>query len=100
MSFVYDIADLYKCELTVPLAFEMAKANPEHLERAVRYRMRDMFRESRLLERIIPDIRRALGEPKEDEPSALDNDPALPGELWTPSAEQKEARASDEQWGN
>ena len=102
LSFVYDIADLYKCDLTVPLAFQIAQENPEHLERAVRYRMRDAFRETRLMQRIIPDIRKVLGVSKEEETiSPLDDDPALPGELWTPEAEkQAEPLPGDEQWGN
>ncbi|HEX8237994.1 MAG TPA: type I-E CRISPR-associated endonuclease Cas1e [Abditibacteriaceae bacterium] len=101
LSFVYDIADLYKSELTIPLAFEMAAQNPPQLERAVRYRMRDVFRDSNLLQRIIPDIRKVLGEPKEEETSPLDLDPALPTDLWTPEPEvEPEARPGDEQWGN
>lgn len=107
LSFVYDIADLYKCELTIPLAFRVASENPEHLERTVRHRMRDGFRDSRLLQRIIPDIHKVLGTSAEpEEPTALDEDPALPTDLWTPSVEA-EARAAklqpqpgDESWGN
>lgn len=100
LSFVYDIADLYKSDLTIPLAFEIAKENPPHLERAVRYRMRDAFRETKLLQRIIPDIQKVLGMPKEDdEVSPLDDDPALPTELWTPEAERP-AQSGDEFWGN
>lgn len=102
LSFVYDIADLYKCDLTIPLAFEIAKENPPQLERTVRYRMRDVFRETKLLQRIIPDIRKVLGLSKEEEiASPLDDDPALPGELWTPDAEKEpESRPGDEQWSN
>jgi CRISPR-associated protein Cas1 len=100
LSFVYDIADLYKSELTIPLAFAVAKENPAQLERAVRYRMRDAFRETRLLQRIIPDIQKVLGMPKEDdELSPLDEDPALPTDLWTPEAERS-VQPGDEFWGN
>ena len=28
-SFVYDVADLYKAEITIPIAFEMAAKRPE-----------------------------------------------------------------------
>ena len=34
--FVYDVADFYKTELTVPLAFRLAVAEPHQLERQVR----------------------------------------------------------------
>ncbi|MBI2843428.1 MAG: type I-E CRISPR-associated endonuclease Cas1 [Armatimonadetes bacterium] len=89
LSFVYDIADLYKVDLTIPLAFKTAADPPPKLEREVRLACRDMFRESKLVERIIPDIRLALGEPEDvDEPSIFDTDEALPADLWTPSSEQ------------
>lgn len=89
LSFVYDVADLYKVEVTIPVAFRIAGENPPNLERAVRLRCRDMFRETKLLQRIVPDIQRALNvkeDPTED--FAPDEDPALPTELWTPESEQ------------
>jgi CRISPR-associated protein Cas1 len=101
LSFVYDIADLYKCELTIPLAFELAAAGTPNLERAVRHRCRDIFRDHKLLQRIIPDIQKCLSTPLaiQEEVSPLDDDPALPTDLWTPAPEV-EARAADAQWGN
>ena len=87
LSFVYDIADLYKAEVTIPVAFQVAAAAAADLEREVRLRLRDTFRESRLLSRIIPDIRRALGDQPEEE-FVPDEDPALPTDLWTPSWEE------------
>ncbi|WP_349364103.1 MAG: type I-E CRISPR-associated endonuclease Cas1e [Roseitalea porphyridii] len=61
LSFVYDIADLYKLESVVPEAFRVAgEAAKGRLEmspdRAVRLACRDSFRRTRLLDRIIPDI--------------------------------------------
>jgi CRISPR-associated protein Cas1 len=87
LSFVYDIADLYKVELTIPLAFRMAAGDSKELERQVRLQCRDVFRESRLIQRIIPDIRQALGDSAEDAEFIPDEDPALPTDLWTPTAE-------------
>ena len=87
LSFVYDIADLYKVELTIPLAFRTAAENPQDLERHVRLQCRDVFRESRLIQRIIPDIRHALGDAGGEDAFVPDEDPALPTELWTPTAE-------------
>jgi CRISPR-associated protein Cas1 len=88
LSFVYDIADLYKVQMTVPLAFELAAANATDIEREARLRCRDAFREKRLLKRIVPDIARALGEREEEEAEELEDrlaaDPALPTELWEP----------------
>lgn len=100
LSFVYDIADLHKAELTIPLAFQAAAAEgsapPEStsggLERQVRLRCRDIFHQSRLLARVIPDLRRALGDIEEDEEFVPDSDPALPTDLWTPTAELADER--------
>ncbi len=59
------------------------------LERGVRLCCRDIFHRARLVERIIPDIRLALGEGEDAEEFLPDSDPALPTDLWTPSAEQE-----------
>ncbi|MGQ0697819.1 MAG: type I-E CRISPR-associated endonuclease Cas1e [Panacagrimonas sp.] len=60
LSFVYDVADLYKFETVVPIAFSIAARNPAEPERQVRLACRDTFRQSKLLERIIPDIESML----------------------------------------
>ena len=88
LSFVYDIADLYKVEITIPLAFELAQDTPANLERTVRHACRDKFRAVKLLHRIVPDIQRVLDvktDPAAD--FAPDTDSALPTALWTPAAE-------------
>ena len=92
LSFVYDIADLYKVDVTIPLAFEIARDDPPHLERAVRHACRDRFRETKLLQRIVPDIQKVL-DVKEDLSAdfAPDSDPALPTELWTPDGASAES---------
>ena len=51
-SFVYDIADLYKAEVTIPIAFEVAAQAPEELPAVVRRRVRH-----HILERMVHDIR-------------------------------------------
>ncbi|MFA5892181.1 MAG: type I-E CRISPR-associated endonuclease Cas1e [Actinomycetota bacterium] len=60
LSFVYDIADLVKFETVVPAAFRVAATNPPNPERAVRQACRDAFRQTRLLEQIIPLIEEVL----------------------------------------
>lgn len=61
LSFVYDIADLYKAEITIPLAFDLvAEGDDKELERRARMRCRDAFHRLRLLERVLPDIREVL----------------------------------------
>lgn len=88
LSFVYDIADLYKADVTVPIAFQAVAASVDSLEIRVRHLCRDSFRESRLLDRIIPDIDRVLGLQEESDGSVtgFDSDEALPGGLWDPEA--------------
>lgn len=80
LSFVYDVADVYKFETVVPVAFKVAASNPTgNPERAVRLGCRDVFRQTRLLERIIPDIETMLaaGEIKPPEPAAEAIGPAI-----------------------
>lgn len=89
LSFVYDIADLYKTEISIPIAFAMAQENPPELERVTRLRCRDTFKERKLLPRIVRDLQALLGS-DEDEAFAPDEDPALPTALWTPTAERGE----------
>lgn len=85
LSFVYDIADLYKVEFTIPAAFDAVAAGAHPIERTVRLTLRDMFRSKRLLTRIIPDIAHVLGDKSDDKhAAALDTDLAVPGRLWDP----------------
>lgn len=80
LSFVYDIADIYKFETVVPLAFDIAAKKPVDAERKVRHKCRDVFRASRLLERIIPDIEAILsvGGKQPPEPFEEQVAPAIP----------------------
>lgn len=79
LSFVYDIADVYKFETVVPVAFKIAASHPAQPDRAVRLACRDAFRQTRLLERIIPDIETILaaGEVQPPQPSPDSVGPAL-----------------------
>lgn len=75
LSFVYDVADLFKFETVVPIAFEIAgKAAKGALRdepaRAVRRACRDEFRRANLLERIIPAIEEALAAGGIERPTA------------------------------
>lgn len=65
LSFVYDIADLYKLETVVPEAFRIAGQSAKGKldmapDRAVRLACRDAFRRTGLLNRIIPAIEDVL----------------------------------------
>lgn len=89
LSFVYDIADLYKAEVTIPVAFKTVLDGSENLERRVRQACRAQFHSAKLLERILPDINKVLmaGEQEEMELEDgwdEDNDPARPSGYWEP----------------
>lgn len=56
LSFVYDIADIFKFETVVPVAFQIAAKRSSQPDRDVRIACRDSFRQSRLLKKIIPAI--------------------------------------------
>jgi CRISP-associated protein Cas1 len=92
LSFVYDIADLYKADLTIPAAFraaaEAANGNGSGLEGRVRRACREAFHERRLLARIVEDIDRVLtvddGPPEPGDDGGYDADEAAPGGWWDP----------------
>lgn len=80
LSFVYDIADIVKFETVVPAAFRIAARNPPMPEREVRIACRDAFKQTRLLQRIIPMIEEVLaaGEIEPPPPPADAVPPAIP----------------------
>lgn len=82
LSFVYDIADLFKFETVVPVAFSIAAKKPTDPEGMVRRACRDSFRETKLLRNIIPTIEEILAaggiSTPEDAPDAVQ--PAIPVE--------------------
>lgn len=90
LSFVYDIGDLYKVDVTIPLAFRVTAENPPKLESAIRVACRDQFHKANLPGRILPDIDRLLDLEKplvEDEVEwDIDSDPARPTPYWEPSS--------------
>lgn len=61
-SFVYDVADLYKAETTIPIAFEIAAQDAPDIGAAVRRCMRDEMMRLHLLERMTKDIQFLLNE--------------------------------------
>jgi CRISPR-associated protein Cas1 len=70
-AFVYDLADIYKAEVSIPAAFEVVSAGPvQNIEREVRRKIRDLFYETKLIRRMATDLRfllnDGLGQAKED----------------------------------
>lgn len=80
LSFVYDIADLFKFDTVAPIAFRVAAKSTPQPEREVRLLCRDLFRSSKLLGRIIPTIEDVLSaggiSPPEAHPESVP--PAIP----------------------
>lgn len=72
-SFAYDIADLYKAEITIPIAFEMAAIvrdeyddnPPSDFSGMVRRRIRDEIFKTKLLQRMVHDIKYLLSDDEE-----------------------------------
>lgn len=87
LSFVYDIADLLKFETVVPVAFRVVSQGHGEPDRAVRLGCRDMFRQTRMLDRLVPLIEETLAAggldapapPPEAQPVAFPDDSDLEG---------------------
>ena len=80
---MYDIADLYKAEVTIPIAFEVAAQAPEDLPAVVRRRVRDAMVEHHILERMVHDIRwLLLTEEEQLFPAYAGVIPARPAGAW------------------
>lgn len=88
LSFVYDIADIVKFDTVVPVAFKIAAQSHHNAERKVRHACRDIFRESKLLDRLIPMINDVLA-------AAGEKPPLPPPEAVQPAIPNKEGLGDD-----
>ena len=79
-SFVYDIADLYKAEISIPVAFAVAAEEPENVESVVRHRVRDTMSRNHLLERMVHDIKYLFSE--EDNKESMSDESVKSLALW------------------
>lgn len=80
-SFVYDMADLYKAEITIPVAFQVVSDAAEDIPAETRRAVRDAVHDGKILQRCATDLRWLLLKGKADEA----DDDALAGdivELW------------------
>ncbi|WP_435879363.1 CRISPR-associated endonuclease Cas1 [Streptomyces mutabilis] len=83
-AFVYDIADLYKTEITLPLAFALHQSdNPEQ---EARRRFREDLRLLRLLPRIIQDVQTLLTPRQQDAAEPSERRDVELVHLWDPKA--------------
>lgn len=60
-SFVYDVADLYKAETSIPVAFDVVSQGALDVPSATRRAMRDAMFRLRIIERCVFDVRSLLG---------------------------------------
>ena len=69
-SFVYDIADLYKADITIPLAFEVAATiSKEEIPSVMRRKTRDKMVKMNILKQMVHDIKSLLAQEGEAEDS-------------------------------
>lgn len=59
-SFIYDIADLYKAEITIPVAFEVAAGHSTDIGSDTRRAVRDVLAGGKIIKRIVQDIQMLL----------------------------------------
>ncbi|WP_214364584.1 type I-E CRISPR-associated endonuclease Cas1e [Pseudonocardia sp. H11422] len=83
LSFVFDIADLYKAEIAIPIAFDIASADVADIGAETRRAVRDHMKGSTFLETCVRDIKALLLDADhggtEYGPDALDADVVM---LW------------------
>ncbi|MFI8404949.1 type I-E CRISPR-associated endonuclease Cas1e [Streptomyces sp. NPDC085463] len=60
LSFVLDIADLYKTDIGIPLAFDVAAQSEDDIGSRTRRALRDRIHETALLDRCVSDIKQLL----------------------------------------
>ena len=86
LSFVYDIADLYKTETSIPAAFEAVQNAHDDLDQKLRLYMRQKITKANILKRVAEDIAWLFDVPiqedqlnRKDAGELWDVDSALPG---------------------
>jgi CRISPR-associated protein Cas1 len=89
LSFVYDMADIFKMTTSVPAAFEAAATGPHQVERRARSLFRSIAAQQHLLDRVCEVLRELFASSPGDAAPAeehheFDTESAKPGLLWDP----------------
>lgn len=72
LSFVYDFSDLYKADYSIPIAFEMVKKyGKDDIAAHTRHAMRDTFKDGKLIEKMVKDLKYLLDIKNQDEVHAV-----------------------------
>lgn len=66
LSFVFDIADLYKADLAIPVAFDGAAADVDDIPGVARRTVRDRLRGSSFLDNCVRDVKALLSTPDDE----------------------------------
>ena len=76
LSFVYDVADLYKAETTIPIAFQVASEyKTGDIAKQSRRKVRDAFMDGKLFARIVRDIQFLIGVSDSDVEHTIEIEP-------------------------
>lgn len=71
-SFVYDLADLYKAEISIPAAFDAVAEGSGEPSVVVRRKIRDRSVESKLIARMVKDLQTLMSIPEDEAYSNVD----------------------------
>ena len=82
LSFVYDVADLYKADITIPAAFQAVRKGYVDLDKSVRLQVRAGLERAKLLKRIPEDLNWII-KGSDDDSNSKDQ----VGSLWTETGE-------------
>lgn len=66
LSFVFDIADLYKADLAIPVTFDVAAADVDDIPGEARRTVRDRLRGSSFLDNCVRDVKALLSTPDDE----------------------------------
>lgn len=66
LSFVFDVADLYKADIAIPVAFDVAADDVDDIPGEARRAVRDRLRGSSFLDNCVRDIKALLSDPDDD----------------------------------
>ncbi|MGW6949489.1 type I-E CRISPR-associated endonuclease Cas1e [Streptomyces xanthophaeus] len=72
LSFVLDVADLYKTEIGIPVAFDVAAESGEDVGPRTRRALRDKINKARLLDRCVEDVKGLLLSGQTPDPTATE----------------------------
>lgn len=61
LSFVYDFADLYKADYSIPIAFDVVSKSEADIGTRARLAMRDKFKDGKLIAKMVKDLKFLFG---------------------------------------